>query len=138
VVEALPVRVRPAGSSASRPLAYALPLRIRHHDPNAPIFLYSATVGSIDRPDVAFGTAEPAFGTRIAPGSCLDVAFTAVSTGNSGSSFMANVLIRWGHTLPVGSDADHPGILVQVLVAGEADGVPVPSADPVRGGEPLP
>jgi hypothetical protein len=65
------------------------------------------------------------------------VSFTADSTSNGGPSFMANVLIRWGHTLPVGSDADHPGILVQVLVDG-ADTASVASADPVRGGQALP
>ena len=47
-----------------------------------------------------------------------DVPFHAGSSGDGAATFIANLLVRWGHALPVGSDPDHPGILVQVLVEG--------------------
>lgn len=101
-----------------QPAGYAFPVRICDQDPGAEIYLYSATISSIDRPDLAFGSVEPPFGTPIAPGVTNDVRFNAASTGDGTTTFIANLLVRWGHTLPVGSDADHPGILVQVLVEG--------------------
>jgi len=105
-------------AAVDHPAGYAFPLRICDQDPDAEIYLYSATISSIDRPDLAFGTVEPPFGTPIAPGLTTDVRFNAVSSGDGSPTFIANLLVRWGHTLPVGSDADHPGILVQVLVEG--------------------
>jgi len=105
-------------AAVDHPAGYAFPVRICDQDPDAEIYLYSATISSIDRPDPAFGTVEPPFGTPIAPGLTTDVRFNAVSSGDGSPTFIANLLVRWGHTLPVGSDADHPGILVQVLVEG--------------------
>ena len=105
-------------AAAGHAVGYAFPMRICDKDPDAEIYLYSATISSIDRPDLAFGTVEPPFGTPIAPGRTADVRFHAASSGDGAATFIANLLVRWGHTLPVGSDPDHPGILVQVLVEG--------------------
>jgi hypothetical protein len=105
-------------AAADHPAGYVFPVQICDQDPEAEIYLYSATISSIDRPDLAFGTVEPPFGTAITPGATADVQFNAASSGDGTATFIANLLVRWGHTLPVGSDPDHPGILFQVLVEG--------------------
>ena len=99
-------------AAVDHPAGYAFPVRICDQDPRAEIPLYSVTISSIDRPDLAFGTVEPPFGTPILPGSVADVRFNAASAVEGNATFIANLLVRWGHTLPVGSDTDHPGILV--------------------------
>jgi hypothetical protein len=112
---AMDPRAKGPGTPVDRPVGYGFPVRICDQDPKAPIYLYSATISSIDRSDLAFDAVEPPFGTPISPG-WTDVRFDAAATGEGGPTFIANLLIRWGHTLPVGSDPDHPGVLVQVLV----------------------
>jgi hypothetical protein len=116
--QALDARAKGPGTPVDRPVGYGFPVRICDQDPTAPIYLYSATISSIDRFDLVFDAVEPPFGTPISPGGRTDVCFDAAAAGDGGPTFIANLLIRWGHTLPVGSDPDHPGVLGQVLVGG--------------------
>jgi hypothetical protein len=120
MVEALAAHPEALPSGAGRPGGFGFPLRVWDEDPSAPIYLYAATIGSIDRADLTFEAAEPPFGTPISPGCCADVCLHATAAGDGGPTFIANLLIQWGHTLPVGSDPQ-PGVLVQVLVGERAD-----------------
>lgn len=121
-IQALSASADDPPSRMGHPGGYGFPVRVYDEDSAAPIYLYSATISSIDRSDLALEEVEPPFGTAIPAGGCTNVCFHAASTGNGTATFVANLLIRWGHTLPVGSDPDHQGILVQVLVRGTSAG----------------
>jgi hypothetical protein len=114
-VQALDVRTEGLDPQAEQRRGFGFPVRVWDQDPESPIYLYSATISSIDRSDLSFEAVEPPFGTPIAPGCCRDVCLHAAAAGDGGPVFIANLLIQWGHTLPVGSDPQ-PGVLVQVLV----------------------
>ena len=116
-------RPAPRGSTptAERPRGFGFPVRVWDQDPDEPDLPVSATISSIDRSDLSFEAVEPPFGTPISPGCCRDVCLHAAAAGDGGPTFIANLLIQWGHTLPVGSDPQ-PGVLVQVLVEDGAEG----------------
>ena len=66
--QALDARARGRAARVDRPVGYGFPVRICDQDPTAPIYLYSATISSIDRFDLVFDAVEPPFGTPISPG----------------------------------------------------------------------
>ena len=119
LVQALDARAEALDHGAERPRGFGFPMRVWDQDPAAPIYLYSATISSIDRSDLAFEAVEPPFGTPISPGSSTEFCLHAAAAGDGGPTFIANLLIHWGHTLPIGSDPQ-PGVLVQVLVQDRA------------------
>ena len=94
--QALDARARGRAARLDRPVGYGFPVRICDQDPTAPIYLYSATISSIDRFDLVSDAVEPAFGTPISPGGWTDVCFDAAAAGDGSPTFIANLLIRWG------------------------------------------
>ena len=100
LVQALDARAEALDHGAERPQGFGFPMRVRDQDPAAPIYLYSATISSIDRSDLAFEAVDPPFGTPISPRCSTEFCLHAAAAGDGWPTFIANLLIHWATPCP--------------------------------------
>jgi hypothetical protein len=111
--------INPAGGCAGRPTGYGFVVRVCGQGTRT-AYLYSATITSQQVDDLAFGSVEPPFGTAITVGNCTNVFFNAATGIVPPATFTATITVRWGHTLPIGSDTDHQPVVLTVPVTAAA------------------
>ena len=110
--------VNPTGACTGRQAGYGFLVRVCGQGLQ-PAYLYSVTITSVQVSDLTFDSIEPPLGRAITPGNCTNTFFNARTSTLPPATFTATISVTWGHTLPIGSDPDHPAVVLPVLVTGD-------------------
>jgi len=97
--------VNPAGACIGREAGYGFLVRVCGQGTQS-AYLYSVTIMSAQVSDLTFDSIEPPVGRGITPGNCTNTFFNARTSTLPPAIFTATISVRWGHTLPIGSDTD--------------------------------
>ena len=110
--------VNPAGACAGRDAGYGFLVRVCGQGTQT-AYLYSVTITSVEIGDLTFDSIEPPLGRAITPGNCINTFVNARTGTVPPATFTATISVTWGHSLPIGSDPDHPAVVLSVPVSGD-------------------
>jgi hypothetical protein len=111
------------GSSCPADKGYIFPVLACNSDP-LPIYIYTVTYGlpynfgggTPPSPFVYINNPNNPLPILIPAGGCVQLDFLAQGTNSANQSFNMDVCITWGHTLPTGSDTEHPPTCATLFV----------------------